>query len=350
MSWSWRLASRLLQRRAYSVPLQRTPLANSASADKSAVTPASVPLVVEEQGAGMKAIQQAAADKKYLFAFFWNNDNEQTAAMRGVFDQAIAKVTDRAQAVAVRVSDPAERGIVKKFEVDRAPMPLVLAIAPNGAVMGGFPTKFEENDLLAAFSSPCTEQCIKSLQDGKLVLVCVQNGSTKFNEEALRGVNEFKADEKFGSATEVVMLDPADSAETSFLGDLKIDAKTTVAKTAFIAPSGALIAEYEGATTKDELMAALQQANSRAVDRAAVDPVAAASAHPSSLRLNLIPQLPGISHVNGSRRSREESLFMEDAHDETNDGRLVDPDSSLRCVGCQLKTDADPTVQRFVSP
>ena len=236
--------------------------ANSASADKSVVTPASVPLIVEEQGAGMKAIQQAAADKKYLFAFFWNNDNEQTAAMRGVFDQAIAKVTDRAQAVAVKVSDPAERGIVKKFEVDRAPMPLVLAIAPNGAVMGGFPTKFEENDLLAAFSSPCAEQCIKSLQDGKLVLVCVQNGSTKFNEEALRGVNEFKADEKFGSATEVVMLDPADSAETSFLGDLKIEAKTTVAKTAFIAPSGALIAEYEGATTKDELMAALQKANS----------------------------------------------------------------------------------------
>ena len=210
----------------------------------------------------MKAIKQAAADKKYLFAFFWNNDNEQTAAMRGVFDQAIAKVTDRAQAVAVKVSDPAERGIVKKFEVDRAPMPLVLAIAPNGAVMGGFQTKFEENDLLAAFGSPCTEQCIKSLQDGKLVLLCVQNGSTKSNEEALQGVNEFKADEKYASATEVVMLDPTDSAETSFLGDLNIDTKTTVATTAFLAPPGAMIAAFKGATTKDALMAALQQANS----------------------------------------------------------------------------------------
>ena len=236
--------------------------ANSSTADKSVVTPASVPLIFEEQGAGMKAIKQAAADNKYLFAFFWSNDNEQTAAMRGVFDQATAKVTDRAQAVAVRVSDPAERGIVKKFELDRAPMPIVLAIAPNGAIMGGFPTKFAESELLAAFGSRCTEQCIKSLQDGKLVLLCVQNGSTKFNEEALRGVNEFKADEKFASATEVVMLDPTDSAETSFLGDLKIDTKTTVAMTAFLAPPGAVIAEYEGATTKDELMAALQQANS----------------------------------------------------------------------------------------
>ena len=94
--------------------------------------------------AGIKAIKQAAADNKYLFAFFWSSNNDQTAAMRKVFEQATAKVTDRAQAVAVRVSDPAERGIVKKFDLDRAPMPLVLAIAPNGAIMGGFPTKFEE--------------------------------------------------------------------------------------------------------------------------------------------------------------------------------------------------------------
>jgi hypothetical protein len=136
-----------------------------------------------------------------------------------------------------------------------------LAIAPNGAVMGGFPTKFAENDLLAAFGSPCSEKCIKALQDGKLVLVCVQNESTKSNDEALRGVNEFKADEKFASATEIVMLDPADSDEKSFLADLKIDAKTTVATTAFIAPSGARIAEYEGATTKDALAAAVRQAS-----------------------------------------------------------------------------------------
>ena len=50
---------------------------------------------------------------------------------------------------------------------------------------------------MIAFGSPCTEQCMKSLQDGKLVLLCVQNGSTKFNDEALQGVNEFKADEKY---------------------------------------------------------------------------------------------------------------------------------------------------------
>jgi hypothetical protein len=233
-----------------------------ASATSAASSEASVDETANDvKGTGSAAMERAAADQKYLFAFFWSTATEQTAAMREVFERACAKVADRAQSVSVRVGDPAERDIVKKYDLDRAPMPLVLAIAPNGAIMGGFPTKVEENDLLAAFGSPCTERCMKSLQDGKLVLLCVQNQATKSNAEALRGVNAFKADEKFASATEVVMLDPTDSAEASFMNDLKIDTKTTVAMTAFLAPPGAVIAEYEGATTKDALIAALQRAN-----------------------------------------------------------------------------------------
>ena len=212
-------------------------------------------------GAGLAAMEKAAADNKYLFAFFSTNNNDQTLAMKKVFDEATAKVADRALSVAVSLTDPAERDLVKKFELDRAPMPLVLAIAPNGAIMGGFPTKFEVNDLLNAFGSPCTEKCMKSLQDGKIVLLCVQNDSTTSNAEALQGVNEFKADEKYAAATEIVMLDPTDAAEAPFLGDLKIDPKTKVAMTAFLAPPGAVVAEVEGATTKEALVAALQKAN-----------------------------------------------------------------------------------------
>ncbi len=209
----------------------------------------------------MSALERAAADNKYLFVFFSKSNDGQTTAMKKVFDEATAKVADCALSVAVNVADPAERDIVRKFELDRAPMPLALAIAPNGAIMGGFPTKFEVSDLLNAFGSPCTEQCMKSLQDGKIVLLCVQNSSTKSNAEALQGVNEFKADAKYTAATEIVMLDPTNPAEAPFLGDLKIDPKTTVAMTAFLAPPGAVIAEVEGATTKDALVAALQQAN-----------------------------------------------------------------------------------------
>ena len=182
--------------------------------------------------------------------------------MKKVLEEAVAKVSERATAAIVQITDPAEREIVKKFGLDRAPMPLALAIAPNGAIMGGFPNEVTEEALVGAFGTPVTEKCMKSLQDGKLVFLCVQNASTTSNAEALQGVQDFKAEAQYSGVTEILKLDPADSAEASFLGDLKIDPKTKVAVTAFLAPPGAVIAEFEGATQKDQLLAALQKASS----------------------------------------------------------------------------------------
>ena len=89
----------------------------------------------------MALMEEAAKANKYLFGFFWKSESEQTNAMKKVFEVAIAKVSERASAAVVQVTDPAEREIVKKFGLEPASMPLALAIAPNGAIMGGFPTR-----------------------------------------------------------------------------------------------------------------------------------------------------------------------------------------------------------------
>ena len=135
--------------------------------------------------------------------------------MKGVFKTAMAKMTDRADAMAIHVADPAEKPIVDKFGVRGAPMPLVLAIAPTGAATRAFPKQFEEAQLQQAFVSPCTAKCMRVIQDRRMILLCVQNGSTQFNQEAMQGVKAFKADSPYGQGTEVVMLDPADKAETA---------------------------------------------------------------------------------------------------------------------------------------
>jgi len=238
-----------------------------AVAEKDAVTPAAIKTkaatdAAEGTGGGMTALDKAAQAKRYLFVFSWKEDNDQTTTMRKVFDQAMTGIADRADAVVVKVDDPDERDIVEKFQLKRAPMPLVLAVAPSGAIMGGFPTQFSEQDLLNAFGTPCTEQVMKTVQDRKLVLLCVQNGKTKSNEEALQGVRDFEADSRYSGSTKVVMLDPADSAEASFLKDLKIDPQTEQAITVLIAPPGVAVTEVEGAVTKDLLAAALQKASS----------------------------------------------------------------------------------------
>ena len=194
----------------------------------------------------MAALREASQSGKYLFAFFFKAEDEQTVAMRKVFDKAMQKVADRAQSVAVNTADASEKSIVAKFDLERAPMPLVLALAPNGAITGGFPTKFEEQQLLAAFASPATEKCMKSLQDGNLVFLCVQNEKTKANDTAMKGVNDFKADERFGHATTIIKLDPMDKKEASFLADLQVSTETTEAITVFLAPPGKPLAKFEG--------------------------------------------------------------------------------------------------------
>jgi len=216
----------------------------------------------ESSALGIAAIDQAAKDNKYLFLFFAKEESGETVAMRAVFESAIAEINDRANSVEIDIKNPSERPIVDKCGVDRAPMPLVLAMAPNGAITGGFPTKFEKKDLLEAFATPCTEKCMKHLQDGKLVFLCVHNTNTNSNEPAMQGVRDFKADERFAEAAEIVDLDPSDAAEADFLADLQISPETEQAVTVFLAPPGAPIGVFEGATNKDQLVDLLMKASS----------------------------------------------------------------------------------------
>jgi len=215
-----------------------------------------------EPGIAETARNEAAKKGKYLFAFFQKTEDAETLSMRKVFDEAVRKIADRADTVVVDITSPNEKAIVDEFDLSRAPMPSVLAIAPNGAITGGFPGKYSEEDLLGAIASPCTQDCMKSLQAGKLVLLCIQNDETASKDEAMQGVRQFAEDERFRSATEIVTLDPNDPAEASFLYDLKIDPKTESSMTVFLAPPGSPIGMFEGPTTKDQLVDLLMKASS----------------------------------------------------------------------------------------
>ena len=214
-------------------------------------------------GASAAAMQQAASANKYLFAFLYEKDDDATRAARKAFDAAVKKITPAPQSVALDRTAPAEKEFVAKFGVDRAPMPLVLAIAPNGAVTGGFKAaELTEERLRDAVASAGLQKCVKALQDKRLVLVCLQNGRTKANDAAMKGVNEFKADPQFGAMTDIVKVDPSDTKEMKLLAQLKADPQAKMATTAFLAPPGVLVANIDGPTSKDALKAALQKAMS----------------------------------------------------------------------------------------
>lgn len=206
------------------------------------------------------AIQRAAEADKYIFVFFFRAQDEATQSARKMFDSAMPKLADRAMSTTVDVSGAHERVLVKKFELDRAPMPLLLALAPNGAVTKSFPLKFTETQLESAFVSPGMQKCLKALQDRKMVFICVQNKTTRQNEGAMKGVNEFMADKEFSGSTQIVTIDPADEKELSLLKQFKVDPKTEVAETVLLAPPGTVVGNFVGIASKNVLVAAVRSA------------------------------------------------------------------------------------------
>jgi len=210
---------------------------------------------------GALAVRQAAEAKQYLFAFIYEENNEATRDARKTFDAGVAKITPAAKSVAVDRSDPTEKEMVEQFKLEAAPMPLVLAIAPNGAVTGSIKgADLTEGRLRDAVASPAMQQCLKALQDQKLVFICLQNGQTKGNEAAMKGVNEFKTDPQFAEDTEIVKVDPSDPKEAKLLAQLKADPKTKRASTTFLAPPGMIVTQVDGATSKAALEASLKKA------------------------------------------------------------------------------------------
>jgi len=209
---------------------------------------------------GLAIIDGAAKANKYVFIFFYREDDAQTRAMGETFNAAINSLAPRVDSVVIRVTDPSEAPIVTKFRVNQAPMPLVLVLAPNGAVTSSFPGNFTKEQLLGAFGTPSSEKLLGALQQGKIVLVCLQNGKTRWHAEAMNGVRAFKADQRYSAATEVVMLDPIATAERPLLTKLGVNAAVEDATTLLVAPPGSIIGTFKGATDKNQIITTLTNA------------------------------------------------------------------------------------------
>ena len=234
----------------------------AAAQDRVARTPSGPNEVQARQvSQGQAAIQQATAAGKYAFVFFWKVKDAPTDKAWDTVQAAVTKWANSAKLVAIQASNPAEKSLVDRYGVNRAPMPMVLAIAPCGAVTKALMGTFDENQLRMAFVSPCTQRCLKAIQDRKLVLLCVVDQTARDDPAAIpQGVQDFMADKRYGQITEMILLNASDAAETTFLKELKVDPQTPKPLTVFLAPPGAMVGKFNGAATKQQLVTRLAAA------------------------------------------------------------------------------------------
>jgi hypothetical protein len=205
-----------------------------------------------------QVLAQAAEEGKFTFLVFYKTDTPAFREIARVAKEGVAKRAGKAAFALIQITNPAEKALVDQFDVSRSPMPLTLAIAPNMAVTGVFPKELKDEHLDAAIVTPTMTRCMKSLQEGKLVFVCLQ---TTENVAAPPVVKAMQLDPEFSARVAVVSLQVRDPAESRFLQQMQVDPRQVRAPTAaLLAPPGMLIGKYDGSATRDQVAAALHKA------------------------------------------------------------------------------------------
>jgi len=209
-----------------------------------------------EETAG-DVLASAAENDQFTFILFWKANDEATHAMGKSLDALAPQYEERAVATSIQIGGAEDQDIVKRLNVSRFPMPLIVSVAPNGAITGYFQKTFTAENVTKALVTPTMTQCMKSMQGGKIVLVCAQPGESGV---VPKGARDLHNDPSFKERTVVVRLVTNDPAEARFLKELKIDAKDTSVQTAILAPPGVLVGKFSANASKDDMAAKLHAA------------------------------------------------------------------------------------------
>lgn len=202
-------------------------------------------------------IKQASEAGKYALVIF-HRDNEGLAEarknMEGVADEGRAEIID------VNVSDAAVAPTVQAYGIGRATLPMILVIAPNGAVTGGFSGSGDPKLVAGAVVGKSFASCLKALQDGKLVFVAVPGTNAVLNEEAMKSIVAMTTDDRFNGYTETLTLSPTDPAGSELLAKLNVQASDSDPLTVMLVPPGRVVGTYTGVITKEQMVSDLMRA------------------------------------------------------------------------------------------
>lgn len=227
------------------------------TSDQSAQAQApAAPPTTQALSAPAQVLASAATEGKLTYVMFYSQSDARTSTLFETIKATSAKQPTTTWAT-VRINDPNERPVAEKFQVTRAPMPMVVGVHPNGAVTGFFSMKATEPELLNCLVSPKKAECMKALQGNQLVLACVSpNGQTTVPA----GVEAFQTDPHFGLRTRVVHVNSSDPVEASFVAGMELDPRTSETVTVFLAPPGVVVGKFPINATKEQLAAKLAAA------------------------------------------------------------------------------------------
>jgi hypothetical protein len=195
---------------------------------------------------------------KFKFILFWKENNLSTQQMTEVLKLGVARRSARAEWVAVRVNDEANRQLVEQYQMSRVPMPATLCVAPNGAITSVFVRQLNEHGVERALVTPAMAEVTKALQDKKIVVLHVKPSA---DSPLPSGGADFVADADFALRTTIVDLVVSEPAEARFLTDMKLKAGDVHdSMMVVMAPPAVLVGKFPATATKEQIAAQLHAA------------------------------------------------------------------------------------------
>ena len=195
---------------------------------------------------------------KFTFILFYKENDPATQAMAEGLKSAISTRVDRAEWTSINVTDPSQRAVVDRYHVDRAPMPMTLCIAPNGAIMGAIPRQMSEQAVEHLLATPAMTETTKALQDKKIAVIHLKPDA---RQSLPAGAAAFLADPMFRERTTVIDLLVSDANEARFLKEMEIRPETvTDSVVVVLAPPGVLVGKFPSTATQEQIAEAIHAA------------------------------------------------------------------------------------------
>lgn len=206
--------------------------------------------LVTAHSAGQQAVVAASQSQEFAFVMFYRENDAVTQKMHSVLTSTLSDRKD-ATIVPIHIGDTSERALIKQFDATRIPMPAVAVIAPNGAICTVFPQRVKPQQLTAAIVSRGQAECLKALQDNKIVALCAQPRPVA---EIPDGVRQFQADSLYKDRTQVVTVQASDPSEAKFLNQLRVPTGQSTSKVALMAPPGVMVGVFNSDVTYNTLI------------------------------------------------------------------------------------------------
>lgn len=205
------------------------------------------------------AIADAFAAGQFLCLVFYETKDASFTEMSSSIETFIKTSTNKISVYNAKAADPANQEVQDRYFITKGNLPMLLVLAPNGAVTGGSP-KTVTADQMKQFTSfsDLMLKIIKPLQEQKVVLVALQNASTKFNKDSWAGVTDFANDANYKDLVAAVKADPTATGSQDFVKQCQLIPPLTEATVVVLIPPGKIAKIMNGIVTKADILKSLQ--------------------------------------------------------------------------------------------